>query len=107
MNGDRPMTEPHHSKQQADEQTGEGSYISGVINLESDTKRVSSSVTPLEDELLVEIVTKAADGTLIVNDYRLLTTRTGNTVIPKYDIDPQHRLIVASVLKKQGYRLEY
>lgn len=80
--------------------------IDGIVEIRSEDRVVSRSVTRLEDQVQVEITTEAADGTYEVSTYRFFVTRSGDSVVPKYEVDREFRLLVVSELRNAGYEPE-
>jgi len=76
-----------------------------VVDMTAHDRIVGTTVYPVDDEVRVEVTTEQADGTLAVSTFQLFKTRSCDTVIPKYTIDPTFRLIVGAALAENGYEL--
>lgn len=94
MNEEHPI--PAHGERGESEFTVEMSRRDRPLNTE---------VYTVEDELRVEVATEMDDGTLDVTTYRFFKIRNEPTAIPKREIDPKFRLVVAAALREHGYEL--
>ncbi|WP_336003401.1 hypothetical protein [Halorientalis halophila] len=74
----------------------------GTVELRSRDMVVSKTVTQFEDQVQVEVTTELDDGTYDVSTFRFYWTQTGE-VVPKAEVAPELRLIVASALREEGY----
>jgi len=91
------MNEDSVESADADDRSGDG-----VVELRLRDSVIDTTITKLEDQLQVEIVTEFDDGTYDVSTYRFYLTRTDEAV-PKYEVDAKFRLIVAAKLLDEGY----
>jgi len=74
----------------------------GVVELRLRDSVIDTTITKMEDQLQVEVVTEFDDGTYDVSTYRFYLTRADEAV-SKYEVDAKFRLIVAAKLLDEGY----
>lgn len=79
-----------------------GRLDGAVVELRLQDSVINTTITELEDQLQVEVVTEFDDGTYNVFTYRFYLTRAGEAV-PKHEVDAKFRLIVAAKLLDEGY----
>ena len=78
-----------------------------TVEMRRRDRPLNTEVYAVEDELRVEVATEMDDGTLDVTTYQFYKVRTEQTAIPKYEIDPKFRLVVAAALREYGYELAF